>query len=348
MNDIKNLKGRIRVQFLSETGTEEAGIDGGGLFKDFIDSFMKTAFSPSYGLFIPTSEQLLVPNPASSLVNDNHLDIYKLFGLVLGKAIYEGILSEPQFSTIFLNILLGRFNQLDDLIYLDEQLYRSLINLKTFAQTEDVSSLGLMFEIERIQYGQKVVEELKPNGSNTLVTNSNLNYYIHKYAYFKLNVEILEQSKAFLSGFREIIPSQYIQIFTPKELQLIISGNNNNLIDFKNFKENVHYSGGYAASQPYIISFWDIVENEFTIDEQCEFLKFVTSCSRPPLLGFQALSPKFCINQVSTYGDDTIAARLPTAATCMNLLKLPKYSSINELKEKLLYAIKSNSGFELS
>lgn len=41
-------------------------------------------------------------------------------------------------------------------------------------------------------------------------------------------------------------------------------------------------------------------------------------------------------------------ARLPTAATCMNLLKLPQYESYDELKSKLLYAIKSNSGFELS
>ena len=42
------------------------------------------------------------------------------------------------------------------------------------------------------------------------------------------------------------------------------------------------------------------------------------------------------------------AARLPSAATCMNLLKLPQYESVQQLKEKLLYAIKSHSGFELS
>ncbi len=41
-------------------------------------------------------------------------------------------------------------------------------------------------------------------------------------------------------------------------------------------------------------------------------------------------------------------AKLPTAATCMNLLKLPKYDSAEMLREKLLYAIRSNSGFELS
>jgi len=41
-------------------------------------------------------------------------------------------------------------------------------------------------------------------------------------------------------------------------------------------------------------------------------------------------------------------ARLPTAATCMNLLKLPPYGSKEQVRKKLLYAIKSGSGFDLS
>jgi hypothetical protein len=82
------------------------------------------------------------------------------------------------------------------------------------------------------------------------------------------------------------------------------------------------------------------------------FLKFVTSCSRQPLLGFSQLVPKFGIQRVSPInpGEDpsTTAPRLPSAATCMNLLKLPHYDSLATLREKLVYAISSNSGFELS
>jgi ubiquitin-protein ligase E3 C len=40
--------------------------------------------------------------------------------------------------------------------------------------------------------------------------------------------------------------------------------------------------------------------------------------------------------------------RLPTAATCMNLLKLPPYKGVAEMREKLLYAITAGAGFELS
>ena len=44
----------------------------------------------------------------------------------------------------------------------------------------------------------------------------------------------------------------------------------------------------------------------------------------------------------------TDADRLPTSATCMNLLKLPAYSSKEVLREKLLLSVREGRGFELS
>lgn len=40
--------------------------------------------------------------------------------------------------------------------------------------------------------------------------------------------------------------------------------------------------------------------------------------------------------------------RLPSASTCFNLLKLPNYQKKSILRDKLRYAISSNTGFELS
>ncbi len=42
------------------------------------------------------------------------------------------------------------------------------------------------------------------------------------------------------------------------------------------------------------------------------------------------------------------SARLPTASTCFNLLKLPNYQKKATLREKLRYAVRSGTGFELS
>ena len=40
------LRGRVRIQFVDEHGLEEAGIDGGGLFKDFMEHLVREVGPP--------------------------------------------------------------------------------------------------------------------------------------------------------------------------------------------------------------------------------------------------------------------------------------------------------------
>ncbi|KAH9298311.1 hypothetical protein KI387_029993, partial [Taxus chinensis] len=61
--------------------------------------------------------------------------------------------------------------------------------------------------------------------------------------------------------------------------------------------------------------------------ERCRLLKFVTSCSRAPLLGFKHLQPAFTIHKVvcdtpvwAMFGGQDVE-RLPSASTCYNTLK---------------------------
>ncbi|KAF4522642.1 hypothetical protein B566_EDAN011041 [Ephemera danica] len=54
------------------------------------------------------------------------------------------------------------------------------------------------------------------------------------------------------------------------------------------------------------------------------------------------LHPPFCVQHAGT------PDRLPTASTCMNLLKLPEFLDEETLRAKLLYAIQAEAGFELS
>jgi hypothetical protein len=46
------------------------------------------------------------------------------------------------------------------------------------------------------------------------------------------------------------------------------------------------FSGGFSEDHPCIQSFWRAVE-DFNDTQKRQLLKFVTSCSRPPLLGFK-------------------------------------------------------------
>jgi len=57
------------------------------------------------------------------------------------------------------------------------------------------------------------------------------------------------------------------------------------------------------------------------------------------------MSPPFQISRMDVAKPDDM---LPTSATCFNVLRIPAYSSEKVLKEKLLYAIYSNAGFELA
>lgn len=62
----------------------------------------------------------------------------------------QRILLESEFAGGFLNVLLGRTNQLDDLYYLDDALYRSLMNLKHDAatgKTAEIDAMELCFEV---------------------------------------------------------------------------------------------------------------------------------------------------------------------------------------------------------
>lgn len=104
------------------------------------------------------------------------------------------------------------------------------------------------------------------------------------------------------------------------------------------------YIGGLSGSSGCVKMFWAILEKEMSEEEQAKVLKFVTSCPRPPLLGFQQLHPPFTISLMDT---DRPNEKLPTASTCFNILRLPAYSNSKIMKEKLLYAINSNAGFEL-
>ncbi|CAI5706060.1 unnamed protein product [Peronospora effusa] len=338
------LKMRIKVTFFNEQGLEEAGVDGGGVFKEYMDSLTKMVFSPEYGFFLETDEHLLYPNPGARYVVDTRkeaLDRYRFLGRVLAKAVFENILVEPQFAAFFLNKLLGKFNYIDDLHSLDPELYTSLMRLKHY--DGNVEDLALTFSVSEMEFGEVVSRNLVPEGANIPVTNENRIRYIHLMANYKLNVVSSIESAAFLKGFRDLIPGTWIQMFAPAELQMLIGGTATN-IDVDDWELHTEYGGGYHPSQRVIQWFWEIVRRDFTTEDRAALLKFITSCSRQPLLGFSKLVPQICIHQVRVENDE----RLPSSATCMNLLKLPSYSSKESMHKKLLYAIRSNAGFDLS
>ncbi|XP_057430179.1 E3 ubiquitin-protein ligase UPL6 [Lotus japonicus] len=339
-----DLRGLIRVTFVNEFGVEEAGIDGGGIFKDFMENITRAAFDVQYGLFKETADHLLYPNPGSGLIHEQHLQFFHFLGTLLAKAMFEGILVDLPFATFFLSKLKQKHNYLNDLPSLDPELYRHLIFLKRYEG--DLSDLELYFVILNNEYGEQTEEELLPGGKNLRVTNENVITFIHLVANHRLNFQIRQQSTHFLRGFQQLIQKDWIDMFNEHELQLLISGSLDSL-DVDDLRLHTNYAGGYHSEHYVIEMLWEVLKG-FSMENKKKFLKFVTGCSRGPLLGFRYLEPLFCIQRAGGNASEEALDRLPTSATCMNLLKLPPYRSKEQMETKLLYAINADAGFDLS
>lgn len=100
-------------------GEREMGIDGGGLFKEFMTLVTQKIFDPQYTFFLETEkERTLYPNPVSYQI-PAFANYFRLFGILVGKAIYEGVLLKCHFAKFFLNHFVSTSNQVDDLQALD-------------------------------------------------------------------------------------------------------------------------------------------------------------------------------------------------------------------------------------
>ncbi|GAA5989061.1 hypothetical protein JCM11641_002312 [Rhodosporidiobolus odoratus] len=335
------LKKRIEIAFIDEHGMEESGIDGGGLFKELLTSLSKEVFDPARGLWLETQNQELYPNPHTYAKGSSQLSWFQFLGRILGKALYQGILVNVRFADFFLAKWLGRQSYLDDLASLDQELYRGLINLKTYPGNVE-EDLSLNFTITEDDFGVSRTIDLIPNGSETAVTNDNRMQYIVLVSHYRLNAQIAPQCRAFFAGLSEIISPRWLRMFNQSELAMLVGGTDET-IDIEDLRQNTVYAGWSAdENTPTVRWFWEAVAS-FSKEERAQLVRFVTACERPPLLGFKQLSPLFAIRKA---GDDQ--ERLPTSATCVNLLKLPEYTNSVSLRQKLLYAISSGAGFDLS
>lgn len=377
------LKEPIQISFIDRFGSMEAGIDGGGVTKEFLTSITSEAFKTEDGfnMFAENDQHLLYPNPTAveqckEQMRENQvmeqstewtgnirelLRRYEFLGRVIGKCLYEGILVDVNFAPFFLLkwALTGgsgsalkessyRAN-INDLKDLDAGLYQGLLKLKNYPG--EVEDFALDFTVTDTipmpgSNDRMVTKELRPDGSNIPVTNQNRLVYISYIARYRLQAQPVQQTNAFLQGLGQIIQPSWLSMFNQSELQTLVSGETGD-IDVEDLRRNTQYGGVYVIGDdnqehPTIQLFWKVL-HEMNTEEKQKVLRFVTSTPRAPLLGFSHLHPRFSIRDSSEDQE-----RLPSTSTCVNLLKLPRYSNAERLRTKLLYAVSSGAGFDLS
>lgn len=82
------MKPKVRVTMRNAAGLMEAGIDGGGVSREFLSELLKTGFDPNRGMFKYTGsdDKLLYPNPNVASVLENSAQHFYFLGRMLGKA----------------------------------------------------------------------------------------------------------------------------------------------------------------------------------------------------------------------------------------------------------------------
>lgn len=321
----------------------EAGIDAGGVTREWFQVLSRQMFNPDYALFSPVAsdENTYHPNRVS-YVNPEHLSFFKFIGKIIGKAIFDGCYLDCHFSRAVYKRILGRKVSLKDMETLDLEYFKSLVwmleNDITDVITED-------FSVETNDYGETKVVDLIPNGRNIPVTELNKHEYVRLVVEYRLQTSVADQMDNFIIGFHEIVPKELVSIFDEQELELLISGLPD--IDVNDWQNNTTYTN-YSPSSTQILWFWRAVKS-FDNEERAKLLQFATGTSKVPLNGFKELSGANGVCKFTIHRDYGSVERLPSSHTCFNQIDLPAYESYETLRGSLLLAItEGHEGFGLA
>ncbi|AET39190.1 E3 ubiquitin-protein ligase TOM1 Ecym_4111 [Eremothecium cymbalariae DBVPG len=324
--DIKNSK--LEIAFKGE-----AGVDAGGVTREWYQVLSRQMFNPDYALFLPVASDKTTFRPnRTSGINPEHLSFFKFIGMIIGKAISDQCFLDCHFSREVYKNILGKPVSLKDMESLDLDYYKSLIWILENDITDIIEET---FSVEADDYGEHKIIDLIENGSHVAVTEENKHDYVKKIVEYKLQTSVKVQMDNFLQGFYAIIPKELISIFDEQELELLISGLPD--IDVDDWRNNTTYVN-YTPTCKQINYFWRAVRS-FDKEERAKLLQFITGTSKVPLNGFKELSGVNGISKFSIHRDYGSIDRLPSSHTCFNQLDLPAYDLYETLRGSLLLAI---------
>ncbi|KAM8946864.1 NEDD4-like E3 ubiquitin-protein ligase WWP2 [Pelodytes ibericus] len=317
----------------------EEGLDYGGIAREWFFLLSHEVLNPMYCLFeyAGKNNYCLQINPASS-INPDHLTYFRFIGRFIAMALYHGKFIDTGFTLPFYKRMLNKKPTLRDLESIDPEFYNSIMWIKDNNLEECELELYFMQDMEIL--GEVTSHKLKEGGENIRVTEENKEEFIMLLTDWRFTRGVEEQTNAFLDGFNEVAPLEWLRYFDEKELELMLCGMQE--IDMNDWQKNTIYRH-YTKNSKQVQWFWQVVK-EMDNEKRIRLLQFVTGTCRLPVGGFTELigsngPQKFCIDKV---GKETW---LPRSHTCFNRLDLPPYKSFDQLKEKLLFAIEETEGF---
>lgn len=310
-------------------------IDLGGVTRTWFTLLAKKLFNQNYGIFDCSKKMCYMPN-RNSFIHENHLEYFKFAGIFIARALIERINIDAHLTKSFYKQILHRKTSLKDLEDIDDDMYRS----SKLILENDANALELTFSMNFVDFGEIKTIELKENGSKIPVTNENKVEFINLRTNYILNTQIQEQIDAFSSGFDSLLPHEFLRIFTPNELDLLICGVPS--IDVNDFIENITFKYPYNENTPVVKLFFEVIQN-WNDEDLAKLLQFMTGTARVPLNGLKEFAE--ITGHRLKIGPGGERTNWPQARTCFNELDLPEYQTKEELETLLRRSIEYNDSF---
>jgi E3 ubiquitin-protein ligase TRIP12 len=190
--------------------------------------------------------------------------------------------------------------------------------------------------------------EMKKGGKDVNVTLENMEQYVSLLVYWILVEGVQKQMESFREGFEQVVPLSHLKLFYPEELEMLFCGSGHAKWDVKTLHDCCHVDHGYNMDSKAIKFFFEIL-SEYDTDQQRKFLQFVTGSPRLPVGGLKSLSPALTIVRKTCESGESPDDFLPSVMTCVNYLKMPDYSTITIMRDKLRVAAEEGqNSFHLS
>uniref|UniRef100_H0VBB8 E3 ubiquitin-protein ligase n=1 Tax=Cavia porcellus TaxID=10141 RepID=H0VBB8_CAVPO len=296
---------------------------------------------------------------------------FRFLGKLMAKAIMDFRLVDLPLGLPFYKWMLRQETSLTshDLFDVDPVVARSVCHLedivrqkKRLEQDKSQTKESLQYALETLTMNGCSVEdlgldftlpgfpniELKKGGKDIPVTIHNLEEYLRLVIFWALNEGVSRQFDSFRDGFESVFPLSHLQYFYPEELDQLLCGSKADTWDAKTLMECCRPDHGYTHDSRAVKFLFEILSG-FDNEQQRLFLQFVTGSPRLPVGGFRSLNPPLTIVRKTFESTENPDDFLPSVMTCVNYLKLPDYSSIEIMRDKLLIAAREGQqSFHLS
>jgi hypothetical protein len=260
----------------------------------------------------------------------------------LAKAIAQNITINICFNKLIYKMILCEKIQFEDLIFIDNQLYKSLNNLKENLKYNDINDDNNILKDLEMNYAIEMRDvnnhlhsfELIKNGRNINVEN--LDDFIQKRIQFLTGI-YEPFIKEIRSIFYKYMPIDKIKCFNSDELELILNGRP--FIDCDEWKSFTEYKEPYNENHIVIKWFWEILSG-LSQKELSNFLLFATGSSRVPLGGFIALEGNDgLINRFTIYylPYNYKVKNFIKSHTCFNRIELPCFTNKKDLEDAIRF-----------